>query len=377
MQVSRLTDAMPHHDTHYKQLFSHPRMVMALLRGFVPQAWVAHIDATALTQLPASYLSDRGEQRHSDRVWRIPLRRHPQNATANIHLLLEFQSRPDPHMALRMMSYVSLLLQAHARTSTQNGRLPPVLAVVLYNGQRAWRARTEYRDLADACPPDLQAYQPQLRYLLLDPLQLACTGAAYIDNPVALLFQLEQSRHPNEMTNILADLARCTRSPGDASLRRAFVEWLRNALLPGRFPSLKLSTIDDLEEFRDMLADTVKDWTRQWKREGMQEGRREGKRLGMLEGRREGRKEGRQAGRQEGKHDATRTLLTRQLTCRFGPVPAAIGQRIARASLQDLEQWSLALLDAPDIGSVFAHTRFALEKEKAAEAALPAGTPAS
>lgn len=70
---------MPHHDAHYKQLFSHPRMVMALLRGFVPQAWVAHIDATALTQLPASYLSDRGEQRHSDRVWRIPLRRHPQD----------------------------------------------------------------------------------------------------------------------------------------------------------------------------------------------------------------------------------------------------------------------------------------------------------
>lgn len=348
---------MPDHDTHYKRLFSHPRMVVALLRGFVPQAWVEHIDATALTQLPASHLSDRGQQRYSDRVWRIPLRRHPQDTAASIHLLLEFQSRPDPHMALRMMSYVSLLLQAHARTSARGGRLPPVLAMVLYNGKPAWRAQTEYRYLAGACPPDLQAYQPQLRYLLLDQVQQPCNGAAHLDNPVALLFQLEQSRHPTDITRILADLARCTRSPGDASLRRAFVEWLRNSLLPGRFPSLKLSAIDDLEEFRNMLADTVKDWTRQWKREGMQEGRREG--------------------RKEGKHYATQTLLTRQLACRYGAVPAAISRRIAQASLQDLERWSLTLLDAPDIGSVFANAQSVREKEKAAEAALPPGTPAS
>jgi hypothetical protein len=281
------------------------------------------------------------------------LRRDIRDTATCIYLLLEFQSRPDAHMALRMMGYAALLLQEHARTIPLGAKLPPVLAVVLYNGRSAWRAPLALQEMADICPSGLRTHQPQLRYLLLDQAHQACSGPIHAGNPVALLFRLEQSRHPTDIAKILADLARCTHPARDASLRRAFVEWLRNSLLPGRFPDLKISVIDDLEEFRNMLADTVKDWTRQWKQEGMQ------------------------AGRREGKHTATRTLLTRLLTRRYGPVPAAISRRIAQAPLQDLERWSLTLLDAPDIGSVFADTQPGHAKEKAAEAALPPGTPAS
>jgi len=36
------------HDGIYKQLFSHPQMVEALLRGFVHEDWVEHLDLATL-----------------------------------------------------------------------------------------------------------------------------------------------------------------------------------------------------------------------------------------------------------------------------------------------------------------------------------------
>ncbi len=51
-------------------------------------------------------------------------------------LFLEFQSTPDPWMALRMLVYVGLLWQQLVREQRlmPDGRLPPVLPVVLYHG---------------------------------------------------------------------------------------------------------------------------------------------------------------------------------------------------------------------------------------------------
>jgi predicted transposase YdaD len=53
-----------------------------------------------------------------------------------VMLFLEFQSTPDPWMALRMLVYVGLLWQQLVREQRlmPDGRLPPVLPVVLYHG---------------------------------------------------------------------------------------------------------------------------------------------------------------------------------------------------------------------------------------------------
>ena len=45
------------HDRVYKRLFSDPRVVEDLLRGFVPVEWVERLDFTTLRRLPAEYVS--------------------------------------------------------------------------------------------------------------------------------------------------------------------------------------------------------------------------------------------------------------------------------------------------------------------------------
>ncbi|WP_345249942.1 DUF4351 domain-containing protein [Pigmentiphaga soli] len=61
--------------------------------------------------------------------------------------------------------------------------------------------------------------------------------------------------------------------------------------------------------------------------------------------------EGLKRGRQEGQA----RQLERLLTHKFGPLPAALLQRLQTASLQDLDAWALKVLDATSLEAVFDH----------------------
>ena len=55
-------------------------------------------------------------------------------------VMLEFQSRDDPGMALRVLEYTAMLYRELLREDWGGAPLPPVLPVVLYNGHRPWRS---------------------------------------------------------------------------------------------------------------------------------------------------------------------------------------------------------------------------------------------
>ncbi|TBV11394.1 Rpn family recombination-promoting nuclease/putative transposase [Stutzerimonas kirkiae] len=152
------------HDTSYKLLFSNPEFVRDPLLGFVPQAWVGQLDFGTLEPLNGHYVSEDMRQRHEDMVWRVRLR----DAWIYIYLLLEFQSTPDRFMALRLLSYIGLFWQQleKQRQLTADRLLPPVLPLVLCNGDQPWHHPTELAALCHPPPKELQALQPQLNYLL-------------------------------------------------------------------------------------------------------------------------------------------------------------------------------------------------------------------
>ena len=92
---------MAESDSGYKLLFSHPELVADLLRGFVPEPWVAEVDFATLTPVKGSYVSEGLRQRHDDVVWKVRLREQ----WLYVYVVIEFQSEPDPFMALRMLVY--------------------------------------------------------------------------------------------------------------------------------------------------------------------------------------------------------------------------------------------------------------------------------
>lgn len=277
------------HDHSYKLLFSHPEMVKDLLTGFVKEAWVEQIDFSTLEKVSGSYITDELRDREDDIIWRVRWG----DGWLYVYLLLEFQSSEDKHMAVRIMSYLGLLYQDLIRQKAfaPSGKLPPVLPVVLYNGEERWTAAQNVADLVEWVPGGLERYRPNLAYLLLDE------GAIVNDpewsdsmrNVAAALFRLEHNRDEQDMLEVLGSLVEWLNASEQTALRRAFVVWIRRVLLPNRAPEMELPEFNDLHELHEvhhMLAERIKQWPERWEEKGRLEGRQEGRHEGQLEAKR-------------------------------------------------------------------------------------------
>jgi hypothetical protein len=141
---------MTDHDHAYKLLFSHAEMVRDLLEGFVKGEWLSQLDYESLERVGSSYVSDDLRERSDDVVWRV---RWGKN-WIYIYLLMEFQSTVEPYMAVRIQTYIGLLYQdlIRSRQLSADGRLPPVLSIVLYNGAARWTAPDELGALIQTGP---------------------------------------------------------------------------------------------------------------------------------------------------------------------------------------------------------------------------------
>ena len=323
---------MADQDSIYHRLFDHPAMVAELLREFVAGPWLDELDLAGMERLNAKFHAGTGDRREGDMIWRIPRR---DGGDTYLVLLLEFQSAADHWMALRMLVYASLLWQhlVHEKRLPPDGKLPPILPVVLYNGDRRWAAPLAVHDLVGlAGDSPLWQWQPAMRYEVVDEGAFAEDDLARRDALVALLFRLESSPDPEQLV-VLADavLAWFRRHPGFEALRGIFAALL-GAILAPLAPDARVP--EELLEIRSMLATRAETWKRQWLEEGEQKGR--------LEGRLEGRQEGEAA------------LLLRLLERRFGVLPDWVRDRIAGADTASLEEWGVRVLDAGSLEDVLA-----------------------
>lgn len=301
------------HDGGYRLLFSHPRMVEDLLHGFL--ASEVRQGAAGLERRSEIQVSDRLDRREQDLVWRLRRSR----GEPPLYLLLEFQSEPDPQMPVRISVYRGLLHQnlVRSRELSRAAEPPPILAVVLYNGVRRWNGR------------------PDASYRLIDMRRVSLPADP--DNLVARLCELERSRTPEALTRSVERLARLLAGADLEDLRRAFNTFLRQSLLPARFPEAQIPAMLDLEEMRPMLRETVLGWTQEWMKEGLEKGR----------------KQGLEKGRREGRRDGEAVLLVRLLKLKFGALGPEDQARIDAADAERLLAWGERVLTARSLDEVF------------------------
>ena len=291
----------PSHDTRYKALFSCPELVRDLLRGYVPGKWLEQANYDSLTRINASYVSRNNKQRHDDMVWRIDIG----GQWLWVYLLLEFQSEPDPWMAVRIMQYTSLLaeqlLKEGVRASLPEGRLPPILPIVLYNGRPKWRAPLDVADCFGAPPDGLEAYRPSLRYLLLDERRLQQHPQAEVRNFADAVFRMEGSRRLQDAIAVARALDELLRAPGLQTVRRAFSQWIKALLLRRATDSMieEIKMIEDVFEEFEMLTQHRETWFDDEIEKG------------FLQGQEKGREEGREEGREAALMSVARNMLER------------------------------------------------------------------
>ena len=270
------------HDAAYKLLFSFPEMVRDLLDGFVSDEWVAELDLSTLERWPASQVGDTLRERHQDRVWRVRYRRR----WLYVLVLLEFQSTVDRTMAVRVLAYSALLYEDLLRSSAEP--LPPVLPIVLHHGPGRWTAATEVSALAAPSGAFLAPYQPAQRYFLLDFSE--DDAGDYTDAPlphgrnlVGALVRLERSRSDEDARAVLGALDRWLLESGNAALRRAVGEWIRQVYAPRRPAVAATAAEENRTEAQTMLRERVQEWMAEKWAEGHAEGRAEGQTQGQMD----------------------------------------------------------------------------------------------
>lgn len=316
---------MANHDEGYKLLFSHASLVADVLRGFIKEDWVKEVDFESLERVEGSYVSEKLRRRESDMLWKVRWR----GRSLYVYILLEFQTRVDRFMGVRLMGYLALLYQdlIKQRAFTRSGKLPPVFLLVLYNGKRRWLSALDVADLIEPVPGGLEAYRPHLRYALLDEGRIPEMELESERNLAAAFFRMEKSRDVEELRRAIGRMTAESRL--DESLRRSVHTWVTEVLIPARFPEFPLAEARSLEEVQTMLAENVKQWTREWKREGMEEGLEKGRTEGVR---------------------AFQEFLLSGMAERFGPLTNEVRRRVKRVEdLDELKGLAKRLLTASSL----------------------------
>jgi hypothetical protein len=155
--------------------------------------------------------------------------------------------------------------------SVHPAQLPPVLPIVLYNGDDRWKVATDISLLID-CPSVLRPYQPKLRYLLLDEGAFDEEALLATKNVVAGIFAVENTADHRQAYEVLRQLSQFIQAhPAKARIDKAVTKWA-GYYLQRHHPEIIIEETSFTGE-TSMLATNVEKWAEGFKQEGIQQGK--------------------------------------------------------------------------------------------------------
>ena len=244
------------HDPVLKSVFGNRDMIGILIRDHVPQ-WAGEIDFSTLREEATELVSKKTlQRRHPDMIWSAN--------TADgrrVVFLIEFQRTAERFMALRTTTYAALTLERIAAGADfrSGDPLPEFVCLVLYHGDRPWRAPDHVTDLFERSDPG--------RFLLVswkDEERSARPG----NDITALVLGLARNLSPEDMAMQVAALRRRVAERADARLGTFLADRVVTMLeLRGYTQKLLLGgakTMDELDDrFRRGLDELVQRGARQ------------------------------------------------------------------------------------------------------------------
>ncbi len=265
-------------DRIYKRFYTDAAVVEEIVRDFVGGAWTKDLDFSTLERLPAEMLDPvLPVVRRADMVWRVRFRDRP----LHVVLLFEFQSGPDPDMAVRIVVETGLFYRELAETRKRNPGVGAhmVLPVVVKSFEGEWKAARSMAEwLGGAVPEELAQYASGRRYFLLDEPAEAkkAQGAGGV---VRAGLALRYERHPERLAAALQALDERLHEASVA--RNAFVAWIRSQMIDSGATTAEAAHLDTLREAGKMYVNRFQKSFRDGVAQGVAQGVEQGVEQGV------------------------------------------------------------------------------------------------
>lgn len=113
--IDKVKKEMYHiHDKSYKDLYSKKEIAVDLLKNFVNKDFTKNLKPEDLTLVNKSYISSDYEELESDIIYAAKIG----DTEAIFYILIEFQSRIDYRMPLRLLFYMCEILREYSKNQT-------------------------------------------------------------------------------------------------------------------------------------------------------------------------------------------------------------------------------------------------------------------
>jgi predicted transposase/invertase (TIGR01784 family) len=251
-------------------------MIKDLLEGFVSEEFIKHIDFTSIDTVKNTFIAPKYKKRETDLIIKLKIKEQE----VYIYSLIEFQSKPDRFIGLRVLTYILLFYQSLIKEKKIKGRgakLPPVFPLVLYTGKVRWNMKTELKELILQPYEDLKKYVPQFTYYKIALNQLPEDGLQElytVENIVAAFFNMIIAK--DEKTILKSEKILSNLVKDNDELWNMILEWLNHFFMSKDIDISKI-TLRGGEEMLDTVIDNIR-------MEGKLQGKLEGKLEGEIEG---------------------------------------------------------------------------------------------
>jgi predicted transposase/invertase (TIGR01784 family) len=310
------------HDTIFKTAFEHPTHAAGLFRAILPASLSQVIQWGTLALEPGSFIDPALVKSHSDLLFSGQVG----DQKLLLYVLLEHQSRVDRRMTYRVLRYLTRIWDRHL---DQVGEpLPLIITVVVSHSPNGWTAPVHLHELISPAPATIEGVEK-----LVPGFEILVEDLAHLSNqqlqeraleafPKLVLWALRDARDAERLEHNLdcwaATFAEALTAPSGIEAVSQIFRYIA-------FVCEGLHFDDFRAKLRERLPETERP-TMTMAEELMQRGRAQGQ----------------------------VTLLVKQLTRKFGDLPAEYRARLEAATSDLLERYAERLLGEGTLAAVFA-----------------------
>ncbi|WP_439148253.1 Rpn family recombination-promoting nuclease/putative transposase [Vibrio sp.] len=268
------------HDALFKQFMTHPETAKDLLDIHLPAELRDICDLTTLKLESGSFIEESLRPYYSDVLYSLKT----SQGEGYVYALIEHQSRPDKHMAFRLMRYAIAAMQQHIDAGHEY--LPLVIPLQFYHGKISPYPYAMNWLKGFANPNQAKALYTQ-DFPLVD-VTVISDDEIMQHRRIALLELVQKHARHRDIMDFIQPLV--TLLLTDYTTEKQVQSLMSYLLQVGETDNIE-ALITSLASSVPKHEDTLMTIAEQLRQQGEQRGRQEGIQLGEARGRQEGRQE--------------------------------------------------------------------------------------